>query len=1143
MSDKKLQQTTGKKRLFGLSVFAIDNATSIFLLTFMLVLFGLRSYLNVPKEAFPEIPFPKMFINTAYPGSSAEDMENLVTRPLEQELGTISEVKTMTSSSMQDFSLIIVEFDTDVDMEEALRKVKDAVDKAKPDLPNDLPADPEVIDVDMSEIPIMTINLSGRFSNDELRSYAEYLQDEIESLPEISAVNLQGARERQLSIEVDIDKMQAMKVSFRDIENAIKAENVTMSGGELEVNHFRRTLRIVGEFKNPDQIRSLIVKSERQNPVVLGSFAKITFGFKDPTSLARANGLPVISLGVIKRGGENLLSASDKIKEILKKAERDVFPEGLEVSLFNDMSINTRRMVANLENNIISGIILVVLVLLFFLGLRNSMFVGLAIPLSMFMGFLIIHFIGYTLNMVVLFSLILALGMLVDNAIVVVENIYRYMQNGYTARDAARYGVSEVAVPIITSTATTLAAFLPMAFWPGLMGSFMRYLPITLIIVLSSSLFVALVINPVFTASFMKVDDEEEYKANYKRKRKHVLMWVIALFLFSVLAHFAHSLGLRNILWFAAGISLLNFFLLRPGAYRFQASFLPRLERGYDRFIRFALSKYNPLFIFFGSFVLLVVTLFLLGINRPKVDFFPETDPDFVNVFVELPIGYSIEATDSLVRDMEQRVMATVQPYGKVVESVLSQIGENTGDPSAEPVFGSSPNRARLTVAFVPYEERGGVSTMEIMEKIRDVLKDRYPDATLVVDHDHKGPPTGKPINIEIRGDDIPVLLSLGREMIGFIQSKHIPGIEELRMDVKPSKPQLIVNIDREAARRYGISTFSIADLIRTAVFGKEVSKYKQGDEDYPIWLQAREDYRHDLDKILAQRVTFRNPSNGRIVQVPVSAVVDVKYSSTYNSVNRKNQKRMVTVYSNVLPGYNKNEVVAQVKAALSGYPMPKGFSYAFTGEQEEQAKNTAFLQSAFMAALFLIFLIIVGQFNSLISPFIILSSVLLSTIGVFLGYLLTGMDIVIIMTGMGIISLAGIVVNNAIVLIDYTNLLVKEKREALGLTSMQDMSFKDVKEAIVQGGATRLRPVLLTAITTVLGLLPMAVGMNVDFRGLLLELNPHIYFGGTSAAFWGVMAWTVIFGLVFATFLTLIVVPVMYWLAFRLKRLFYRRS
>ncbi len=1128
------------KRLFGLSSFAIDNATSIFLLTFMIVLFGARSYMNVPREAFPEVPFPKMFINTAYPGNSAEDMENLVTRPLEQELGTISEIKTMTSSSMQDFSLIVVEFDTDVDMEEALRKVKDAVDRAKPDLPNDLPADPEVLEIDMSEIPIMTINLSGNFTNDELRSYAEYLQDEIEGFPEISAVNLQGARERQMSIEVDIDKMQAMKVSFRDIENAIKAENITMSGGELVVNNFRRTIRVVGEFENADQIRNLIVKSERQNPVVLGDFADVKFDFKEPTSIARADGLPVISLGVIKRGGENLLEAADKIKALLAKAKKDVFPADLKVSIFNDLSINTRRMVANLENSIVSGIILVVLVLLFFLGLRNSLFVGMAIPLSMFMGFLIIHLIGYTLNMVVLFSLILALGMLVDNAIVVVENIYRYLQNGYPPREAARYGVSEVAMPIITSTATTLAAFLPMAFWPGLMGSFMSYLPVTLIIVLSSSLFVALVINPVFTASYIKLENPEAYKEQYKRKRKNVFVGVLAALLLSVPAHFAGIMWLRNTLWIVAVTSLVHFFLLQPGAFRFQSFFLPRLEKGYDHFIRWALKGKMPGFVFAGSFLLLVVVLFLLGVFPPKVQFFPETDPDFVNVFVELPIGRDIYATDSLVRDMEQRVMEAVKPYGKTVEAVLSQIGENTGDPTAEPTFGASPNKARLTVSFVPYEEREGHSTVEIMERIREALKDRYPDAELVLGRDRKGPPTGKPVNIEIRGDDIPVLLELGQQMIHYIEQQGIEGIERLKMDVKSNKPQLVLHIDREAARRYGVSTLAIAGLVRTAVFGKEISRYKQGDEDYPIWLQAQERFRKNLDKILAQRVTFRNPSNGRIVQVPVSAVVKVGYSSTYTSVNRKDQKRMVTIYSNVLSGYNTNEVVGRIKEALKDYPMPKGFSYAFTGEQEEQNENTAFLKSAFMAALFLIFLIIVGQFNSLISPFIILSSVILSTIGVFLGYLLTGMDIVIIMTGMGIISLAGIVVNNAIVLIDYTNLMVKEKRRALQVESMFQLPVEAVKEAIIRGGATRLRPVLLTAITTVLGLLPMAVGMNVDFRGIFLELNPHIYFGGTSAAFWGVMAWTVIFGLVFATFLTLIVVPVMYWLAYRLKRRFY---
>ncbi|MEM8907302.1 MAG: efflux RND transporter permease subunit, partial [Bacteroidota bacterium] len=497
------KQTENNKdglREFGLTSFAVDNSTSVFILTFMILFFGITSYDQTPKESYPEIPWPQIYVNTLYFGNSASDIENLVTRPIEKELRSVSEIKDITSSSLQDYSLIVAEFQAGVDIDDATRKVKDAVDKAKPELPNDLTEEPEVLDINMSEIPIMTVNISGNYPNDDLREFAEYLEDEIEKIDEISKVDLKGAKEREVKIDVDLPRMESTQVSFTDIENAVRSENVTMSGGELVNNDFRRTIRVIGEFETMDQLENMIVKSEDQNPIFLKDIARVTFGFKDQTSIARSDHLPVISLDVIKESGQNLLNASDKIKAVVAEAKRNYLPSDVKVSIFNDQSVQTRNMVTNLENSIISGVILVVLVLLFFLGIRNALFVGIAIPLSMLMGILILNILGYSLNMVVLFSLILALGLLVDNAIVVVENIFRYMQNGYRGWQAAKKGAGEVAMPIIASTATTLAAFLPLAFWPGLMGSFMKFLPITLIVVLSSSLFVALVINPVFTA-------------------------------------------------------------------------------------------------------------------------------------------------------------------------------------------------------------------------------------------------------------------------------------------------------------------------------------------------------------------------------------------------------------------------------------------------------------------------------------------------------------------------------------------------------------------------------------------------------------------------------------------------------------------
>lgn len=1130
-----------KLRQFGLTSLAVDNRTSVLLLTFMIILFGVQSYDGMPKESFPEIAWPEIYVNTVYFGNSAEDIENLVTKPIEKEIATISELKKVTSQSLQDYSLIIAEFNTDIDSKDAARKLKDAVDRAKADLPTDLTSEPEVLEINLSEIPIVTINIAGSYSNDELKSYAEYLQDEIEELKEVSKVDLKGALDREVKISADLDKMKAMEVSFTDIENAIRSENLTMSAGEYTSNDFKRSIRIVGEFDTVDELKRLIVKSEFQRSIFLEDIADVSFAFAEKTSISRTNQLPVISLGVIKEKGENQLNASDKITEIIERAKENVLPADLDVTTFNDQSVQTRMMVSNLENSIISGVILVVLVLLFFLGIRNSMFVGVAIPLSMLMGISILQLLGYTLNTVVLFSLILALGMLVDNAIVVVENIYRYMQEGYKPKEAAKYGTGEVALPIIASTATTLAAFLPLAFWPGLMGSFMKYLPITLIIVLASSLFIALVINPVLTSKYMKIDQKADTKEARVRKRKNILIFSGVLFVIALVGHFAGVVWMRNLLAVTIFVSLLNTFFLRNASFKFQANILPRLERGYNKFISFALSGKKPEIIFVGTFGLLFISIILLTIKNPKKEFFPSADPQYVNAFIELPVGTDIEATNKFMEEIERKVEGIIEKNDEIVDAVLAQIGENTSDPNAGPTFGASPNRARLSVSFVPSEERNGVSTFEIMEEIRAGLKG-YPGVQIIVDKNQDGPPTGKPINIEITGEEIDVLSEVSAKLIKFINEQNIAGIEELKKDVQFSKPELIVNVDREAARRFGLSTYSISDAIRTSVFGKEVSKFKTNDEDYPIQLRAKDVSRNNISEILNQAITFRNPANGRISQVPIASVAEVEYSTSYTSINRKDQERVITVNSNVLDGYNANEIVAELKEVTKKFELPKGYSLTFTGEQEDQAEAIEFLGTALLIAVFSIFLIIVAQFNSISSPFIIILSVLFSTVGVFFGYVLTDMNIVVIMTGVGIISLAGIVVNNAIVLIDYTNLLVNKKRAELELDDHEKLPKEAVIQAIIKGGETRLRPVLLTAITTVLGLIPLAVGFNFDFFGLIANTDPNISWGGDNAKFWGTMAWTVIYGLVFATFLTLVVVPAMYWIAYRIKSISFNR-
>lgn len=1128
-------QNKPQGRQFGLSTLAVDNGISVLIITLMIFIFGVSAYQQMPKEQFPEIELPTVYINTPYFGNSATDIENLVTRPIEKEIQSIEGIKDIKSTSIQDYSVITAEFETYVDIDDAVRKVKDEVDKAKSELPNDLDQEPTVLDVNFAELPIVTVNISGEYTNDELRQFAEYLEDEIEDIDEINRVEIKGAMEREVKIDVDFLKMESMQIAFSDIQNAISSENVTVSGGELVRDDVRRAIRVMGEFEEVKEMENLIVKSEGQRPVFLKDIADVSFGFEDRTSIARSDGLPVVSLDVIKRSGENLLSASDQIKVVLDEARR-VLPKDLKISLFNDQSVNTRTEVSNLENSIISGVILVTLVLLFFLGIRNALFVGVAIPLSMLMGIMFLYTTGVTMNIVVLFGLILALGLLVDNAIVVVENIYRFRQEGASGKDAAKFAAGEVALPIIASTATTLAAFLPLAFWPGLVGSFMVYLPLTLIIVLTSSLFVALVINPVLTSYFMKIDERSEDAGVRARKRRNILIGSAIMFLMSVAFHFTGVEWARNLFAFATGINLINFFVLRPASFAFQNGFLPVLENFYDRFIRGALKI--PVLVFFSTIVLLIGAIIFLAFSAPKVILFPSADPVYINAFVELPIGKDIEATNKIMDNMERSIDDAIKPYRGIVEAVLSQIGENTADPNGPPEPGASPNKARLTVAFVPANERDGISTWEVMDKIREAVTG-YPGVQIVIDKNADGPMTGKPINLEVQGENIDSLVILTDNLIKFFNSKNIPGIEELQADVKLGKPEVLINVDREAARRYEVSTFAIADAIRTAVFGKEVSKFKQGEDEYPIMVRLDEKYRNNLDNVLSQRITFRNPANGRIVQVPISAVAEVEYSSTYSAIKRKNMDRVITIYSNVIAGYNANEIIAEMDNFMLDYPLPIGFSYEFTGEQQQQEEDSAFLSGAFGIALFLIFLIIVAQFNSVAAPFIIVLSILFSTIGVFIGYGISGKDFSIVFTGVGIISLAGVVVNNAIVLIDYINILIRRKMKEKQVENRFDLEKSEIKEAIIKGGATRLRPVLLTAITTVLGLIPLAIGFNMNFFTLVSRLDPQIFIGGDSTAFWGPMAWTVIYGLTFATFLTLIVVPVMFWLSLRIQMFF----
>ena len=1068
-----------KSKNFKLSSWAISNKATVAVITFIVLVGGILSYKNMPRENFPEIIVPQIYVSTPYPGNSALDVEKQITKRLEKEINSITGIDEITSNSIQGYSNIKIDFNFDITPSEALIKVKDKVDIAMSDkdFPKDLPSEPSITEVNFSEqMPIMNINLSGDFSMTQLKDYAKFLADKIEELPEISGVDIRGVQEKELEVAIDLYKMQASKISFDDIENAIKSENQSLSGGDILENGVRRNVRIIGEFTKPVKVKDIVVKREKGNIVYLRDIANVSFKEQEKQSYAREYLQAVVMLDIKKRSGQNLLIASTKIDEIIQNTKNNVFPENLIVSKTNDQSNDTKTMVADLENSIVLGIILVVAVLYFFLGFRNALFVGIAIPLSMLLSFVILNFIGVTLNTMVLFSLVIALGMLVDNGIVVVENIYRLMDKGLNRIQATKQGVGEVAMPIIASTATTLAAFLPLILWDGIVGKFMQWLPITLIIVLSSSLFVALVINPMLISLYMRVVPKNN-----------------------------------------------------------NSTFIDKLENSYKKFLSFALKNKKPYIIVVGTFALLFIATTLMYLFPPKILFFPNTEAKQTFVFLEYPIGTDIEETNLLSKKIESDIESYLKKYEKngnnfLVTSVIGQVGEGTADPSRGQVGGNTPNKARVTVDFVKFQDRQGVSTEKVLSDIREVIKG-YPGVTIVVDKPADGPPTGSPINLEIKGEDYRLILKTANNIKTFINNSNIPGIEELKLDIDMAKPELIVEVDRQKARRLGISTFEVGSNLRTALYGKEVSTFKDLNDDYPVNIRLKDKYRYDRNKLMNQKITFRNQSNGQIKQVPISSVASTRNTSSFSAVKRIDLDRVVTIYSNVLVGYNATDINNKIRSLIKTFEVPEGIEISFTGEQEKQAEEMAFLSKALLIAVSLIFLILVAQFNSATTPIIISISVLLSLIGVLFGLLIFRMDFVILMTMIGIISLAGIVVNNAIVLIDYINLIIERKKEELKLNSIKELSPIELMECVIEGGKTRLRPVLLTAITTILGLLPLALGVNINFRTLITEFNPNFYIGGENVAFWGPMGWAIVFGLTFATFLTLVIVPLLFYL------------
>lgn len=1064
------------------SNYAVRQRISVMVLAVIILVFGAYCYKVMPRESEPDITIPFVFVSTTYKGVSPPDIETSITIPIEKKLKGLEGVKKVHSISSEGESSISIEFVTGTDIDNAIEKVRNKVDEAKNDLPADLEDDPSVFEVNFSEMPIVVFSLSGTCGNPCLKKIADEIEDEIEAIPGVLDVTIAGALEREIRVEVIPDKLAYYNIPVTALQQIVSSENQNISGGAIRLGDGRFQLRVPGEFRTPEEIYGLVVGTHSGQPVYLKDVARVVDGFKDETSRSRLNGTESVNIAVKKRAGENIIRITDRVDEILSRLSAG-WPKGTEIIKVMDKARDIRMMVADLNNNILTGLVLVVIVLLFAMGLRNAVLVGLAIPFSMLLSFTVLYSMGITLNMVVLFSLTLALGMLVDNAIVIVENIYRYIQQGVSRLDAAMRATSEVAWPVIGSTLTTLAAFLPMIFWPGIMGEFMKYLPITVIVTLSSSLFVAMVINPALAAFFMKAQNTASLRLSPEE---------------------AFDAGEKPVEM--KGAVLLFYSKMLRGALR---------------------HRISVLLISFAVLVLLVQGwLLLIGLKKP-VEFFPHIDPKSMYVNVDVPEGSNIDYNDRILKQIEMHTNGASDDESGAFEAQYKESflpkrhkksggGEYVGPgdlDNVEYIYARSmaftaagmafePTSANhVGIQFLDLQDRR-IPSSETVETIRERVRD-IPGGKITVAEAEEGPPTGAPINIEIAGTDFRVLGRLAREVRNIIE--QVPYVEDIRDDYVEGTPSVRVTVDRQKAALFGLTTDSIGFALKTGYNGLNVSTYHEDDEDYDITVQLSDPDRRVTDIL---RELMLPAPDGKLV--PLTTLAKIDYTGSLGNIVRINHERVVTVKANVdetkIPG-----AVARVQAEelLKGFPMPPGYRMQFTGEFEFQKESEEFLSRSFVVALFLIFFILVAMFNSVSQPFIVMTSVVLSLGGVFLGLLTISSPFGIIMTGVGVISLAGVVVNNAIVLVDYTNKL----RE-------RGMNTHD---AIVAGGATRLRPVLLTAITTILGLIPMMTGVSYDFQ------NWRISWVNESTQWWRTMAVVVIYGLMLATFLTLVVVPTLY--------------
>ena len=1036
--------------------FAIRHSTAVFVLIATIVIGGVRAYNSLPKEAAPDVQIPIVIVSTAYFGVSPADIETLVTNQLEQELNTLRDVDKMTSTSAESVSLITLEFDPEVDIDSALQKVREEVDSAESDLPEDA-EEPEIIEINSSDWPVLMANVSGDLDAVRLQEIAEDIEEDIEKINGVLRVDLAGGVEREIQILVDPEELRHHRVSVGQVIGAIQAENVNLPGGSLEVGDQNFIVRVPGEFERISAMRDIVVKQEEGNPVFLKDVAEVRDDFEDRETYSRLTTWrnvegegpdrtvtkrtitrQNISLSVLKRAGENILRIAEESKDVLKKYEKQLSDAGVEIVVLNDASEMIDQQVTELENNIISGLLLVLAVLFFFMGgARNALFVAVSIPLSMLCSFLVLQAMGVTLNMVVLFSLILALGMLVDNAIVVVENIYRHATEGKDRVQAAMDGTAEVGWAIAASTATTVGAFFPLLFWPGIMGEFMGYLPLTVIIVLLSSLFVALVINPTLCSVLLKVGEDEQQLDEAEVPD----LWVYRVYKQGLEWSLGHRLAIVGL-----AVSVL-------------------IGSGY-----------------------------LLVLSDPGVELFPSTTPDKFNIEVEMPDGTKLDATEDVVGKIEE----PLDRRPDLVEAWVADIGTQGGGRMAG--GGQAPHYANVAVDLVDVEDQPS-DPAEFIEELRSIYDD-IAAANISISKADMGPPTGPPISIEIIGENLKTLQSIARDVKETIRG--IPGIIDIKDNLELARPEIHVLVDRAQAAMVDVDTRDIAQTVRTAINGTEASVFREQEDEYDITVMLEKSARDDIDDI--RQLTVVGEKNRHI---PLTELADIEVRGGTGSIHHKDQDRVVTVTAKPADGYLAARLLTEAQDALETMDLPTGYEIRYTGENEDRQEAADFLSGALLAAIFIIALILVTEFNSVFQPLIIILSVTLSLIGVFWTLLITGEPFGIIMTGIGIISLAGVVVNNSIVMVDYINVL---RRRGY-----------DRREAVVRGGLVRFRPVMLTAATTALGLVPIVIGVSLDF------VNTRIVVGGNSVEMWGPMSRVVVIGLLVATVLTLVVVPVLY--------------